>query len=313
MQPTLPNFNFGEAPALPTASTGGHAHVHGDDCDDCDGDILPETAETAALHKNQEEYDEIVSRLNAAQREVIKQYEPMFLEVTNKRRDIVNALVSVPPLETARVVELDADALAPKGIEDFWLTCMRNSSLSQIIEEHDEELLQSITDITSSVITGERPGFDVTFHFKSNAYFTQSELKLTCIVPDFPAGDDVEEVIVTPILWKNKKNITRSKNGKEERQSFFHVFDELNLDELEEGDEEYDRAMGTREMAATTCFILREKVIPNAVNWYTGVAAAEEEEDEDEEYYGEEGEDEEEDDEDGAPAAEGEKPECKQQ
>ena len=210
------------------------------------------------------------------ERSLLARYDPLFASVTIKRRDIITGVTSVPPLESAKVVSLDADDGA-HGIEEFWLTCMKNTNLAQIVEEHDEDLLSKLTDITTNVITGEEPGFAVHFHFAKNDYFTNDVLSLTLNIPDFPKGEDVADIKTTNIVWKNKKNLTKS--GKEDRQSFFHIFDETSLEGVDEEDEEYEKIMGSREMSCTACFILREKLIPNAINWYTG--AAQEDDDED--------------------------------
>ena len=67
--------------------------------------------------------------------------------------------------------EFPADA---KGIPKFWLHVLKNGNeeaLMGLVEEHDEEVLENLTNITVALDT-DNAGFTLTFHFQENAFFT---------------------------------------------------------------------------------------------------------------------------------------------
>ncbi len=155
---------------------------------------MPETAETVALNGVQDEYEAILSLYHAEERELLAKYDKLYAPIFAKRRDIVNGLVSVPPLES-KVVEVVEGEVTPTGIPDFWLTCLRNCNLDQIIEEADEGLLSHLTDITTATITGDAPGFSLSFHFSKNDFMSNDVLTITLTIPDFPGGDEPDSIV----------------------------------------------------------------------------------------------------------------------
>ena len=67
--------------------------------------------------------------------------------------------------------DFPADA---KGIPKFWLHVLKNGNeeaLMGLVEEHDEEVLENLTNITVALDT-DNAGFTLTFHFQENAFFT---------------------------------------------------------------------------------------------------------------------------------------------
>ncbi|VVC26808.1 Hypothetical protein CINCED_3A014476 [Cinara cedri] len=140
------------------------------------------------------------------------------------------------------------DASEIKGIPDFWLTILKNTSLiSDMIQPHDEPILSHLTDI--KVFLLEEPmGFALEFHFSPNEWFTNSvltkEYEMKC-VPDKNnplsfEGPEIFKCKGCTIQWNKNKNVTvklvkkkqkhkvkgavRFVNKTVQNVSFFHFF-----------------------------------------------------------------------------------------
>ncbi|KAK9456340.1 hypothetical protein V1511DRAFT_478386 [Dipodascopsis uninucleata] len=233
------------------------------------------------------------------------------------------------------VSSIPADA---KGIPEFWLTAMKNlQPLSETITDADESALKYLTDIHVEYI--EKPGFKLVFEFAQNEYFTNKTLSKTYYyqeettfngdyIYDHADGDSIE--------WKEGKNLTikiekkkqRNKHTKATRtvekitptESFFNFFsppiapeddDEDDLPEDLEVRLELDYQLGEE---------IKEKLVPKAIDWYTGEALAYddfEDIDGDEDDFEDEDEDDDENDDDDSDEEGDDKPkqetaECKQ-
>ncbi|KAK9481065.1 hypothetical protein V1514DRAFT_324132 [Lipomyces japonicus] len=234
---------------------------------------------------------------------------------------------------------IPADA---KGIPEFWLTALKNlAPLNESITENDEEALKYLTDI--SVEYFDQPGFKLVFSFNENEFFSNKTISKTYFyqeettfdgdyIYDHAVGDEIE--------WKGDKNLTvrierkkqRNKHTKATRtiekkiptESFFNFFSPPVAPEEEDEDEDeipedleerlqLDYQLGEE---------IKEKLIPRAIDWYTGEALAYDEfqdlDEDDFDSYEDEDDEEEDDDEDDEEANEGDaKPkqdtaECKQ-
>ncbi|RUS23034.1 hypothetical protein BC937DRAFT_93077 [Endogone sp. FLAS-F59071] len=233
------------------------------------------------------------------------------------------------------------------GVPEFWLTAMKNHiQLAEFITEKDEAVLKHLVDIRMSYI--EKPGFRLEFEFSENEFFSNDVLKKTYFYQDQAGygGDFVyDHAEGTKIEWKEGKDMTVTIETKKQRHkgtnktrvvkrtvpadTFFSFFsppavpadgEELDEEEAEGLDEklEADYELGEE---------FKEKLIPHAVDWFTGKALSyenyegddwgEEEdlyEDDDEEEGDDDDDDDDEDDEDEAQPAKGEQaPECKNQ
>ncbi|KAF7970687.1 hypothetical protein HWV62_23290 [Athelia sp. TMB] len=197
----------------------------------------------------------------------------------------------------------------PSGIPEFWLTALRNHiGLSEIITERDAGALKHLLDIQISYLGKEepKPGFKLTFIFSPNEFFENETLEKTYVYQEEVGygGDFVyDRAIGTPIKWKEEKDLTkefeikkqRNKNTNRTRlvrkakptESFFNFFtppppieedSEIDEDELEEIEEklEIDYQIGED---------LKEKIIPRAVDYFTGKALEYEAMDDDEDDY----------------------------
>ncbi|KAL5239790.1 hypothetical protein ACI65C_007200 [Semiaphis heraclei] len=210
-----------------------------------------------------------------------------------------------------------------KGIPDFWLTILKNTSLiSDMIQPHDEPILSHLTDIKVYLLE-EPMGFALEFHFSPNEWFTNTvltkEYEMKC-VPDKNnplsfEGPEIFKCKGCTIQWNKGKNVTvkvvkkkqkhkvkgavRFVNKTVQNVSFFHFFSPPNVpdDPETEVDEEIDNLL-------TTDFeighYIRERIIPRAVLYYTGEALLEENDydEDDEEEESENDDDDDDDDED---------------
>ncbi|KIJ15775.1 hypothetical protein PAXINDRAFT_162844 [Paxillus involutus ATCC 200175] len=184
----------------------------------------------------------------------------------------------------------------PAAIPEFWLTALRNHvGLSEIITERDAGALKHVTDIRLSYISSDdpKPGFKITFYFDPNEYFENEVLEKTYLYQEEVgySGDFVyDRAIGTEIKWKEDKDLTKEFEIKKQRNkntnrtrlvrkakptdSFFNFFspptppvdeDEIEEEELEELEEklELDYQIGED---------LKEKIIPRAIDYFTGKA-----------------------------------------
>lgn len=310
-------------------------------------------ARVGELQNLQDKHDDLEKEFRKERAALEEKYAKLYAPLYDERSQIVNGDKDVPLPEGEAAPTGDAE----KGIPGFWATVLARADLVQ--SEKDADALTYLTNITSETVTGtskqpadeegdeeeeiETTGFKLTFTFKENPYFTN-----TVLTKSYYMLDDDEPVLErsegTQIDWKQGKNITvkvmkkKPKKGAkpdakpqtklEPVESFFNFFsppqvpdDEADLDgeEMEQLHEEIEADYDAGDMIKT-------KLIPHAVAWFTGEALEDEgvgmfgdDEDEDDE-------DEDDEDEDGAPrksrgarggrpaAAAGEQPqECKQQ
>ncbi|KAJ5216491.1 uncharacterized protein N7498_002898 [Penicillium cinerascens] len=211
------------------------------------------------------------------------------------------------------------------GIPEFWLSAMKNQiSLAEMITERDEEALKNLTDIRMEYL--DRPGFRLIFEFAENEFFTNKTISKTYYYKDENGygGDFIyDHAEGSKIDWKADQDLTlrleskkqRNKNTKQTRvvkvsvptESFFNFFsppqpptddDESVASDIEER-LELDYQLGED---------IKEKLIPRAIDWFTGEALQFEElgdemdpdEFEDEEDEEDEDEDDDDDDEQGS-------------
>lgn len=231
-----------------------------------------------------------------------------------------------------------------KGIPFFWLTAMQNlPPIADMISERDVEVLESLTNIKLEYM--DKPGFKLIFEFAKNDFFSntsivktyyyQKELGYTGeFVYDHAEGDDIHwsdnahNVTVSIELRKQRNKHTKQVRTIEKTTptySFFNFFtppvmpDAENDEEFEDIDEELEESLQNDYSVGE---LIKEKLIPRTVDWFTGHAlqyepefqAEEEDEefDEDEDDEDDEDDDEDDDDDENEDGAK-EKPECKQQ
>jgi nucleosome assembly protein 1-like 1 len=178
-------------------------------------------------------------------------------------------------------------AKAAEPIANFWLTCFQNHpKLLEEVHPCDEPLLKLLRDIE---LTRELPdghtGFQLRFEFAPNDWFNDKVLTKTYLM-DEDDDDTLDDVVGCSIDWKEGKNFTvrtvtkkQKKKGKERTvtidepvPSFFSFFapPKLPAENADLDDEEAELLQDTLEADYAVACILRDKIVPDAVNWYTG-------------------------------------------
>ncbi|GAA97029.1 uncharacterized protein L969DRAFT_611429 [Mixia osmundae IAM 14324] len=218
---------------------------------------------------------------------------------------------------------------APAGVPEFWLTALKNHlGINSLITDRDSEALKFLIDLRVDYeLSKPQPGFKLVFEFGpgAEAYFSNKTLEKTYFYQDTVSyeGDFVyDHAAGCDIKWKDGKNLTvkietkkqRNKNTNQTRiikksiptESFFTFFappappsDEDDADAEDEDDLherlEFDYQVGED---------LKERVIPRAVDYFTGKALRMEADDQDDsELFDDEEDDEDDDDEDELPAS----------
>ncbi|KAI9371131.1 NAP-domain-containing protein [Aspergillus egyptiacus] len=318
----------------------------------------------AGLKGIQKEHAKLEAQFQEEVLELEKKYFAKFTPLYERRATIVNG-ASEPTeteIEAGKAQEEDIDAKDEEvkkeedekessvaGIPEFWLSAMKNQiSLSDMITEKDEEALKHLTDIRMEYL--DRPGFRLTFEFAENEFFTNKTISKTYYYKEENGygGDFIyDHAEGTKIDWKPEKDLTvrveskkqRNKNTKQTRvvkitvptESFFNFFappqpptddDDTVATDIEER-LELDYQLGED---------IKEKLIPRAIDWFTGEALQfeelgddmdpdefdefddedEDEDDEDEDGRGSDRDVDDSDDEDGTTKPKKEAAECKQ-
>ena len=318
------------------------------------------------LDQIQEQHDELREKFLEERRALEEKYREQYAPLYVKRAAIVKGEVDVEASKPqGKDAGPHDDEEPPAGIPDFWLCALRNhEAVEQIIEERDEPALSHLLDVTSRPLTKEdKPktededededeedeapkGFALEFHFEQpNPFFTNATLTKV-----YHMVDDEDPILEfsqgTEIDWLPGKNLcvkvmrrkaSAKKGGKksnkpdtktERTDSFFNFFSPPDVpdEDAQLEEEELEQLQDAMEMDYEIGSIIKDKIIPDAVSWFTGSANEDDSDDEDYDDEDESDEDEsdedddEDDDEDGegglakAEGADGEKPpECKQQ
>ncbi|KAF2680163.1 NAP-domain-containing protein [Lentithecium fluviatile CBS 122367] len=310
----------------------------------------------AGLKGIQKEHSKLEAEFQEEVLQLEKKYFAKFTPLYETRAKIING-ASEPTAEQVEIGEKkdeDDEEEAPeeelnkdegkdvKGIPEFWLSAMKNQiSLAEMITDRDEAALKHLTDIRMEYL--DRPGFKLIFEFEENDYFTNKTITKTYFyqeengyggdfIYDHAEGDKID--------WKAGKDLTvrveskkqRNKNTKQTRvvkktvptESFFNFFDPPKPPTDDEDDASSD-IEERLELDYQLGEDIKEKLIPRAIDWFTGEALQyeniedfdegefEDEDDEDEDELSDDRDEDDESDEEG----DGSKPkqdaaECKQ-
>ncbi|EPE09663.1 nucleosome assembly protein [Ophiostoma piceae UAMH 11346] len=192
----------------------------------------------------------------------------------------------------------DASAESVNGIPEFWLSAMKNQiSLAEMITDRDEGALKHLTDIRMEYL--DKPGFRLIFEFDENEYFTNKTVSKTYFYQSESGygGDFIyDHAEGDKINWKAEKDLTvrieqkkqRNKNTKQTRivkktvptDSFFNFFSPPEPP-AEDDDDAASDIEDRLELDYQLGEDIKEKLIPRAIDWFTGEALAYEEIDED--------------------------------
>lgn len=220
------------------------------------------------------------------------------------------------------------------GIPEFWLSAMKNQvTFAEMITDRDEAALKHLVDIRMEYL--DVPGFKIIFEFATNEFFSNKILTKTYFyqsemgyggdfIYDHAEGDKIEWLpgkdLTVRVEAKKQRNKSKSSHWrvssrdtdgslatKQTRivkksvptESFFNFFSPPSPPNDEDGDDEADVASDIEDRLELDYQLgedIKEKLIPRAIDWFTGEALAFEELDEDD--MGSDGYEDEEDDED---------------
>ncbi|KAH8908782.1 NAP-domain-containing protein [Coniochaeta sp. PMI_546] len=285
----------------------------------------------AGLKGIQKEHSKLEAQFQEEVLQLEKKYFEKFTPLYQKRAAIVNG-VAEPTEDEIKAGEEDEEpeegegedaakeeSSEPKidgpGVPEFWLSAMKNQiSLAEMITDRDEGALKSLTDIRMEYL--DKPGFRLIFEFAENEYFTNKTITKTYyyqnesgyggdFIYDHAEGDKID--------WKAGKDLTvrveqkkqRNKNTKQTRivkktvptESFFNFFSPPKAPTDDDDDDAASDIEERLELDYQLGEDIKEKLIPRAIDWFTGEALAYEELDEDD-FEGEFDEEDDEDDDD---------------
>ncbi|EMR61480.1 hypothetical protein MGN70_002430 [Eutypa lata] len=320
----------------------------------------PVRRRVAGLKGVQKEHSKLEAEFQEEVLQLEKKYFAKFTPLYEKRAEVVNGKIE-PTEEEIKAGEEDEEgdegekaekaeekpsevSESVPGIPEFWLSAMKNQiSLAEMITDRDEGALRSLTDIRMEYL--DKPGFRLLFDFAENDYFTNKTLTKTYYYQNESGygGDFIyDHAEGDKINWKEGKDLTvrieskkqRNKNTKQTRivkktvptESFFNFF---SPPKAPTEDDEDDAASDIEERLELDYQLgedIKEKLIPRAIDWFTGEALAfeelddvddegfEDEDDDDEDDLSEDRDDDEEESEDDDDAAKPkqEAAECKQ-
>ncbi|KAL4868476.1 hypothetical protein BDV12DRAFT_169505 [Aspergillus spectabilis] len=258
----------------------------------------------AGLKGIQKEHSKLEAQFQEEVLELEKKYFAKFTPLYERRATIVNGATEPTDTEVEAGKEEDEDIDAKDedskkeddgqespmaGIPEFWLSAMKNQiSLAEMITDKDEEALKHLTDLRMEYL--DRPGFKLIFEFAENEFFTNKTISKAYYYKEENGygGDFIyDHAEGTKIDWKAEKDLTvrveskkqRNKNTKQTRvvkitvptESFFNFFappqppaddDDTVATDIEER-LELDYQLGED---------IKEKLIPRAIDWFTGEA-----------------------------------------
>ncbi|KAM0479366.1 hypothetical protein ACHAPX_004577 [Trichoderma viride] len=323
----------------------------------------PVRRRVSGLRAIQKDHAKLESEFQEEVLQLEKKYFAKFTPLYEKRSEIINGKVEPTDEEVKRGdedQEEEAEAAEPaeeaaqpddlaeavKGIPEFWLSAMKNQvTLAEMITDRDEAALKHLTDIRMEYL--DKPGFRLIFEFAENEFFSDKIITKTYFYQNESGygGDFIyDHAEGHKIDWYPGKDLTvrveakkqRNKNTKQTRivkksvptESFFNFFSPPKPP-TDDADPEDDVTSDIEERLELDYQLgedIKEKLIPRAVDWFTGEALAYEEfeeddleagdyddEDDDEDDMSEDHDDDEESDEDdesGKPKQEA--AECKQ-
>ncbi|KAK0720471.1 hypothetical protein B0H67DRAFT_189542 [Lasiosphaeris hirsuta] len=285
----------------------------------------------------QKEHSKLEAEFQEEVLQLEKKYFAKFTPLYEQRSEIVNGSTE-PTEEQVQAGEEDEDpedddaegaegaaikedkaaepAKKVAGIPEFWLSAMKNQiSLAEMITDRDEEALKSLTDIRMEYL--DKPGFRLIFEFSENAFFTNKTITKTYFyqnesgyggdfIYDHAEGDKIDWKAGQDLTVRVEQKKQRNKNTKQTRivkktvptESFFNFFSPPKAPTDDEDDDAASDIEERLELDYQLGEDIKEKLIPRAIDWFTGEALAFEELDEDDLEAYDEDDDEDDDDDD---------------
>lgn len=322
----------------------------------------PVRRRVAGLKGIQKDHSKLEAEFQEEVLQLEKKYFAKFSPLYQKRAGIINGAAE-PTEEEVKAGEEDeeedeeeaGEGAKPEtksdipdnvaGIPEFWLSAMKNQiSLAEMITDRDEAALKHVTDIRMEYL--DKPGFRLIFEFAPNDFFKNKTITKTYFyqnesgyggdfIYDHAEGDEIEWLPGKDLTVRIESKKQRNKNTKQTRivkktvptESFFNFFSPPKAPTEDDEDDAEEDIEERLELDYQLGEDIKEKLIPRAIDWFTGEALAfeeisedeldpndfDDEDDEDEDDLSDDHDDEEEsddDDESGKPKQEA--AECKQ-
>ncbi|KAI0123513.1 nucleosome assembly protein [Xylariales sp. AK1849] len=295
----------------------------------------PVRRRVAGLKGIQKDHSKLEAEFQEEVLQLEKKYFARFTPLYQKRAEIINgaaepteeqvlageeddeedeAAEGEKPEKPAETAETSEAAENVNGIPEFWLSAMKNQiSLAEMITDRDEAALKHLVDIRMEYL--DKPGFRLIFDFDENEFFTNKTITKTYFyqnesgyggdfIYDHAEGDKID--------WKEGNDLTvrveskkqRNKNTKQTRivkktvptESFFNFFSPPKAPTDDDDDDAASDIEERLELDYQLGEDIKEKLIPRAIDWFTGEALAFEELDDIDENDFDEDEDEDDDD-----------------
>nr|XP_034891197.1 nucleosome assembly protein 1;2-like isoform X2 [Populus alba] len=246
------------------------------------------------LRHLQSQHDELEAQFLEEREALEDKYHKLYQPLYTKRYEIVNGLKEVDGVMSAELDSIKEDqAVEEKGVPEFWLTAMKaHEVLAEEIKGQDEGALKFIKDIKWSRLQNPE-GFELEFYFNPCPYFKNSVLTKTYHIID-ESDPVLSQAIGTEIEWYPEKCLTTKVVKRKQRmvskktkttmtikncESFFTFFNPPQIPENEDDldDDDYDELQDRLKQDYNIGIIIRDKIIPHAVSWFTGEAIEEDE------------------------------------
>ncbi|PFH55394.1 hypothetical protein XA68_18411 [Ophiocordyceps unilateralis] len=325
----------------------------------------PVRRRVAGLRAIQKEHSKLEAEFQEEVLQLEKKYFAKFTPLYEKRFDIVNGKAEpteeeIKAGENQEEQQAQGDKISTEsatkqpdmpdnvaGIPEFWLSAMKNQvTLAEMITDRDEAALKYLIDVRMEYL--DKPGFRLIFEFRPNEFFSNTVVTKTYyyqnesgyggdFIYDHADGDKIDWLTGKDLTVRVEEKKQRNKNTKQTRivkktvptESFFNFFSPPKPPAEDHAGDDDDLVSDVEERLELDYQLgedIKEKLIPRAIDWFTGEALAfeevdddleaddfEEEEDDDEDDLSEDHDEEEESDEDddsGKPKQEA--AECKQ-
>ncbi|CAN8095730.1 unnamed protein product [Discula destructiva] len=269
----------------------------------------------AGLKGIQKEHSKLEAEFQEEVLQLEKKYFAKFTPLYEKRAEIINGKIEPTEAEIEAGEQEDEDDEDEEktedvekekpaesnenvsGIPEFWLSAMKNQiSLAEMITDRDESALKHLIDIRMEYL--DKPGFRLIFEFEENEWFTNKTITKTYYYQNESGygGDFIyDHAEGDKINWKEGKDLTvrveqkkqRNKTTKQTRivkktvptESFFNFFSPPKAPSEDDDDAASD-IEERLELDYQLGEDIKEKLIPRAIDWFTGEALAFEEMDE---------------------------------
>nr|CEL73192.1 TPA: nucleosome assembly protein, putative [Toxoplasma gondii VEG] len=295
-----------------------------------DIELISNRLEAVTIDNKSEEENEILSSLSPEQRRAVEDLQALQAKHDELERAYDRELVALKmkyeklyaPLYAQRKERLlqkdSANPSAQAGtpaVPAFWMNCLKqNSTLAELVEEHDAPILEHLENISCEYFTPEEQteleraagqaaseepagtpeSFRLVFDFSPNEFFTPNRLvkEYHLTVSSGRHGAELTSTKSTPIAWKEgkdvtKKVVTRKQRNRKTRQtrtveevvdneSFFNFFTDHEIPSEEKIETMSDKQIGELQMIVEADYdigvTIRDKIIPQAVEWFLGEA-----------------------------------------